>query len=154
MHAKYTRFHGTWSKIANQLMIIPRLHIEAALFLLRIIASKASRQKQPQKLKKQPLLLLLSFSQKFLFEKWTFAGLEKTEESYDIKNSRERTSQCFESDLKMFLKKLINNFLILARKLLLFITAVLRLNFVSDLTKIKKNWNKRRWKLKYLKLWA
>ena len=35
-------------------MIIPRLHIEAALFLLRIIASKASRQTQPQKLKKQP----------------------------------------------------------------------------------------------------
>ena len=104
MHAKYTRFHGTWSKIANQLMIIPRLHIEAALFLLRIIASKASRQTQPQKLKKQPLLLL-SFSQKFLFEKWTFAGLEKTEESYDIKNSRERTSQCFESDLKNVLKK-------------------------------------------------
>ena len=51
------------------------------------------------------LLLLLSFSQKFLFEKWTFAGLEKTEESYDIKNSRERTSQCFESDPKKCFRK-------------------------------------------------
>ena len=40
---------------------------------------------------------------------------------------------------KMFLKKLINNFLILAQKLLLFNTALLGLNIVSDFTKIKKN---------------
>ena len=53
----------------------------------------ASRQ-EPQKLK-PPF-----FSQKFFFEKWTFAGLEKTEESYDIKNSRKRSSQCFENDPK------------------------------------------------------